>query len=278
MQLLPDGVHDFLHAPGWSLRSLAWRALHPKARVVQPVFVIGAPRSGCALTVSLFGTHPEVANWSEAGRLWDPVHYHDPEADHAFAPERATRARIRRLHRWCAWYAESRGKARFVNGHARNAMRLGYLRRVFPDARFVHVIRDGRAVVGSIVFQVGRRERRQARPLGGFARPPGWRALVRDDLAEQAALQWQAVVRHVREQAAELGPAYTEVRFEAVRARPRETIRALFDFAGLRSGDAALAGVPETLDAAERWRERLDAEQLATVEKAAGPLLRELGY
>ena len=100
----------------------------------------------------------------------------------------------------------------------------------------------------------------------------------REDLAEQTALQWQAIVRTVREQAAALGPAYTEVRYEELCARPRQTYRALFRFAGLLSEDAALAGIPEKLDESESWRRSLSPEQLATIEKAAGELLRELGY
>jgi hypothetical protein len=278
MPHLPQGVHDFFRAPRWTSRSLAWRALHPRARLVEPIFLVGSPRSGTTLTVDLFAQHPDVANWSEAGRLWDPIHYHDPEADHDWTAEQATAGQIRRLHRWCEWYRQSHGKARFVNKHPRNSLRIGYLRRVFPDARFIHVIRDGRAVVSSILAQIGSRERRQKRPMGGFAKPPGWRALMRDDLAEQTALQWQAIVRAVREQRAALGSAYTEVRYEALCAAPRETYRELFRFAGLRSDDTALAGIPERLEGSESWRKQLAPEQLITIEKAAGDLLRELGY
>jgi hypothetical protein len=133
-------------------------------------------------------------------------------------------------------------------------------------------------VVSSILAQIGRRERRQKRPMGGFAKPPGWRALMRDDLAEQTALQWQAIVRHVREQGKALGRAYTEVRYETLCARPRDTYRELFRFAALTSDDVALAGIPEQLEQSESWRTRLTPEQLSTIEKAAGELLRELGY
>jgi hypothetical protein len=278
MAHLPYGVHDFFRMPRWTARSLLWRALHPSARLVEPIFLVGSPRSGTTLAVNLFATHPDVASWSEAGRLWDPVHYHDPEAEHFWTADDVRATHARRLHRWCEWYRQSQGKARFVNKHPRNSLRIGYLRAVFPDARFIHVIRDGRAVVNSILSQVARRERRQKRPMGGFAKPPGWRAMLRDDLAEQTALQWQAIVRVVREQRAALGPAYVEVRYEELCVRPRETYRELFRFAGLRADDAALARIPERLEESEGWRERLTADQLASIDKAAGDLLRELGY
>ena len=279
IQRLPPSVHDLFRAPRWTSRSLAWRAFHPTARLVAPIFVVGSPRSGTSLAVDMFATHPDVANWSEAGRLWDPIDYHNDEADHHWPAELATPARSARLHRWCEWYRRSHGKARFVNKHPRNSVRMDYLRRIFPDAHFIHVIRDGRAVVSSIVAQIRSRPRRAKQPLGGFCRPPGWREMRRDDVIEQTALQWQAIVRHVRERGRSLGPDYREVRYEELCARPRETYRGLFEFAGLRTGEAELAGIPQgPLEAREGWRERLGAQELATVEKTAGDLLAELGY
>ena len=276
---LPLVVHDFFRAPRWTLRSLAWGARHREAAPAVPIFLVGSPRSGTTLAVNLFAEHPDVANWSEAGRLWDPVGYHDPDAEHHWPAERATPAEIRRLRRWCEWYRQTHGKARFVNKHPRNSVRIGYLRRVFPDARFVHVIRDGRAVVSSIVAQTRSRTRRQSRPMGGFCRPPGWRALLRPDLVEQSALQWQAIVRHVWEQRPALGPDYCEVRYEELCARPRDVYRRLFEFAGLAAGAAELARIPERLESrSEGWRERLTGAEIATLEKTAGDLLAELGY
>jgi hypothetical protein len=276
---LPFLVHDFFRAPRWTSRSLAWRALHPNARLAAPIFLVGAPRSGTTLAVNLIATHPDVANWSEAGRLWDPIDYRNDEADHYFGAERATPAQIARLHRWCEWYRCAHGKLRFVNKHPRNSVRIDYLRRVFPDARFIHVIRDGRAVVSSTVAQIRSRPRRAKQPMGGFCRPPGWRTLLRDDLIEQTALQWQAIVRHVRERRVTLGSDYCEVRYEELCERPREVYRRLFAFAGLATGEAQLAGVPERpLERSDGWRERLGGEEIATIEKTAGDLLAELGY
>ncbi|HEU4429451.1 MAG TPA: sulfotransferase, partial [Myxococcota bacterium] len=275
---LPDALHDLLRSPGRSVRSLAWRALHRGARLERPIFVIGSPRSGTTLAVDLFATHPDVANWSEAGRVWDPTHYDDPEAEHVWRAEDATPARVARLHRWFEWYRRSQRRTRFVNKHPRNSLRIPFLLLAFPDARFIHVIRDGRGVVSSVLEEIRRSERRQRLPMGGFAKPAGWRQMLRDDLALQSALQWQAIVRTARAEGAPLGAAYTEVRYETLCAVPRETYRALFHFAGLRSGDAALAGIPARLEESEGWRHRLTTADRARIERSAAGLLNELGY
>jgi hypothetical protein len=278
MPRVPDTLHDLRRTPGKTLRSLAWRAFHPRARLAQPIFLIGAPRSGTTLAVDLFATHPDVANWSEAGRVWDPGHYDDPEAEHAWRAEDATPARVARLHRWFEWRRRRSGRPRFVNKHPRNSLRIPFLLRAFPDARFLHVIRDGRAVVSSMLEEIRTREHRQRLPMGGFAKPAGWRAMLRDDVAEQSTLQWQAIVRTAFADGRPLGPAYAEVRYERLCAAPRETYRELFRAAGLRSDDAALAGIPERLEASEGWRKRLGAAQLATIERSGRALLEELGY
>lgn len=279
IERLPNPVHDLFNAPGRTLRSLIWSARHPGARLAAPIFVVGCPRSGNRLTAGFFAARPDVAAWFETGRLWDPVHYSDPDAEHHFPVERATPAEIRRLHHACEWYRQREARARLLCEHPRNTVRIAFLCRVFPDARFIHVIRDGRAVVSSIVSQIRSRPRRQAQPMGGFCRPPGWRALLRDDLVEQSALQWRAIVRHARAEGAALGDRYREARYEELCAEPRATCRALYEFAGLPADEAQLADIPERLEVrGEVWRERLTPAEIASVEKSAGDLLAELGY
>ena len=134
-------------------------------------------------------------------------------------------------------------------------------------------------MAASIRTQVRSRPRRAAQPLGGFCRPPGWRSLRREDPVEENALLWRAIVRHVRAEGERLGEAYCEVRYEMLCAEPRAVYAELFRFCGLGSSEAELAGIPaEPLTRSDAWRDTLSAEEIATVEKAAGDLLAELGY
>lgn len=278
--MLPLAVRDFVRAPRWTTRYALWRLRRPTPpRLVAPIFLVGCPRSGTSITVRLLGTHPDVANWSEAGRLWDPVGYSDPEADHAWGAERATSREARRLHGWCEWYRQSHDKGRFMNKHPRNSVRIDYLDAIFPDALFVHVIRDGRAVVNSMLGQLRRKPRRAEVPMGRFCKPPGWRSLLRDDLVEQTALQWRAIVRDVLERRDRLGKRYLEVRYEDLCASTRGVLRELFGFAGLREVPSHLASLPERLENHNaRYQRELDPGQIATIERVAGDLLEELGY
>jgi hypothetical protein len=278
--LVPLVLRDWLRAPRRTTRYLVWRAAHLRPpRLEAPIFIVGCPRSGTSLMADLFATHPDVANWSEAGRLWDPIDYSNPEADHCWGAERVRPREARRLHGWCEWYRRSQRKRRFLNKHPRNSVRIDYLDRILPDARFVHVIRDGRAVVASMLAQIRARPRRQTLPFGGFCKPPGWRALLRDDRVEQTALQWREIVRHVRERGGRLAPRYVEVRYEDACEQPAQAFRTLFAFAGLPYGEPELAAIPERLENRNaRFRDVLSESEIATVERVAAELLAQLGY
>ncbi len=165
----------------------------------------------------------------------------------------------------------------------------GYVRRIptfhalWPEARFVHLIRDGRDVCMSILNW-----EKAERALGRFST---WG----EDQVMTAALWWEWHVRLGREDGGSLPPnLYHEVRYEALVSVPEETCAALCDFLGLPYDDAMLkfhegrtkmkpgrdakkAWLPITSGLRD-WSEQMPADDLERFEAAAGDLLEELGY
>ena len=245
----------------------------------EPIFMIGCPRSGTTISVNLFARHPWVANWSEAGRVWDPAGYHDPSADHCWDVDRVTGEAARRLHSRFEWYRQLHKKRRFINKHPRNSVRIDYIRAIFPDALFIHVIRDGRAVVNSIVKRIERDPERQRFPFGDFCKPPQWRQYLRDDPIEQAALQWREITAYILGKRSELGDRYYEFKYEDMCLRPREVFAAAFEFADLPAGDEFLAMIPESLKNMNyKVEEELSPAQIATINAIQKELLDRLRY
>jgi Sulfotransferase family len=136
---------------------------------------------------------------------------------------------------------------------------------VYPDARFVHIIRDGRDVARSLVSH-------------------DWGP---SSVAE-AAERWRWAIMSAR--AAAPDGRYREVRYEDVLERPEETISGLYDWLGLEYDDAVLgevlaeARVRRNQDARdptprrEKWRDHFSPGDLSAFEEVAGDLLSELGY
>lgn len=280
---------DSDEAPGKFKKMLFELGYHPwmrlygsrdnRWRLKRPIFMVGCPRSGTGLAVRMFALHPDVANLSEAGDLWDPVRYNDPDADHDWKAKDVTEEATKRMHSRFEFWRRLQGAERFVNKHPRNTVRFDYLRTMFPDAVFIHVVRDGRAVVNSIVSRIQREPHRLKLPFWNFCKPPNWREFLRDDPVEQAAFQWREIVRFAMEKGKELGAAYHQFRYEDLCEQPRKITGAAWRFAGLRVDDSIARRIPEKLHSQDfKWKRSLTTEQIRLVNDIQGPLLSELGY
>ncbi len=263
------------------LRYLTWRArLKLKNPTLEkPLFMIGCPRSGTTLAVKLFASHIDVADWSEADHIWDPDNYYDKNADHQWDASMVTEKDKRRLHSVFEHYRQISGKQRFINKHPRNSLRLDYIDAIFPDALYIHVLRDGRAVVNSILEYVARRPERQQFPFGNFCKPPNWRAYLGEDLVTQSAHQWVGIVNYIIDRRESLGSRYIEVKYEDLCVNSRATYNTLYCFAGLSSDEDSLHKIPASLDSMNyKFLRSFTAGQLETIESIQGKLLRQLGY
>lgn len=260
------------------LRFRAWRARHPDARVRNPIFVVGSPRSGTSLAINLLGRHRDVAAWSEAGRIWDPTTYDDPDADHAWGRGERPDERARIAARF-EYYRVRRRAPRFANKHPRSSVRLAWIDRAFPDAVVIHIVRDGRAVARSIVRRIEREPHRASMPFGGFCKPPAWRDLLRpDDPWEQAALQWREIVRAIGQARPLFGERWLDVRYEDLCADPRAALARMQQVAGLRPDAALIERLPGHLPDGNAALRDLGSRELRTLERVLGPSLERNGY
>jgi hypothetical protein len=177
------------------------------------------------------------------------------------------------------------GKPRFA-AKITGPPRMGYLTSVFGDARFVHVIRDARAVVQSLMRVPFWRDTSRLRE-------PAWRhGLTGDDLeiwdqlgrspVGLAALEWRAVIRTARREASQLAPdQYREVRYEDFVSDPHAVLDRLLSFCDLRR----CAAPHEFLDMRfelrnmnRRWRDQFTATEMRVFDEVVADLLVELGY
>ncbi len=160
-----------------------------ESRIDRPVFVFGTGRSGTTLFFKLLSFHPHFAwfsNYSHLFPRWPGVALLSRLHDLAFAdrlirkswritpmpietyavlddvtkslftaerllsPEDVTPEIKNRFRRVVTDYLRFQGKKRFIHKHTGFA-RTRFLDAIFPDAHFVHVYRDGRAVANSLV-------------------------------------------------------------------------------------------------------------------------------
>ncbi len=179
--------------------------------------------------------------------------------------------------------ARKPGATHVLDKNPTNAMQTSVIRDFQPNARFVHVIRDGRDVACSMV---------SAAQKIGFG----------TSTIRESAVAWKRHVLAARE-AARYGSDYMEVRYEALVRDGVSAYQGVLEFCGLKYEKEWIASVIENntfgkMKAARRtgdptiqsneahyrsgtagtWKEVLSVDEGLDFERLAGDLLRELGY
>jgi hypothetical protein len=275
------------------------------------LFVVGCPRSGTTLLRRMLDAHPELAitpethwipRWLERGIGVTPEGFATPDlvsrllASPKFARTGIERPELESLLRtgqpvpyadfvrgFFDLYGQVVGKPLVGDKTPGYVKHLPSLHELFPEARMVHLIRDGRDVALSAIGW--RRWPKLARRL------PTWRSHP----VPTAAIWWERHVRSGREAAGSLGSGtYYEVRYEALVADPTAEAASLCAFLGIRFDEAMVrfhekrsrsepglspkkAWLPPTAGL-RNWTAEMSEPDVELFEAMSGELLDELGY
>ncbi len=169
------------------------------------------------------------------------------------------------------------GGTHFINKRIANVRRIPLLATAFPNARFVDITRDGRAVAVSL-SRVDWWEDSIVWWYGGT--PKAWREDGRDPW-ELCARNWVEEVRAIDSGIEELNPKQVlRLTYEEFTAEPVETIRRVAAFAGL-DDDPTWRQDIERIQFRNRnnsWKKGLPPEVVTTIEEVQAGELSKRGY
>jgi len=162
------------------------------------------------------------------------------------------------------FFAAREGKSRWGEKTPNHVLHMEKLAALFPEARFVHLIRDGRGCAASLHRRWGYHPQR---------------TLVR----------WKTAIAEGRAQGERLGERYLEVRYEALAADPDTWMRRICTYLGLPFTNEVLTvkrrhrpvvAQEKTVVAAgaSRWQSYFSVRQQRRMEAMAGGTLAALGY
>ncbi len=176
-------------------------------------------------------------------------------------------------------YAARAGKPRWGDKTPMYMRHLPLLERLFPNAQYVHLIRDGRNAATSFLrMPTGTYTRTWAHPES----PAAFACLWRTEVAEARALGARVG-----------GSRYLEVRYEDLVATTSQVVESICDFASLPFEPTMVeyAGSVDVSDKRHQqrlrqpptagvrsWREEMSPVEVRAFEAVAGDLLADLGY
>lgn len=229
MNFNPDRlVKSFCQRVGWKL----WSPISD-CKLDRPIFMIGCPRSGTSIVAKMLGIHPNLAHWSEAVQVWDPEYYNNNNSkNHIWDQTDLTEHDKLRIKATFHLYQIIHVKSRFLNKHPRNSLRIKYIQEIFPDCRFIHVIRNPIAIVESLMRKSQELDRLNY-AYGRFCKPPNWRQYIDKPPEIMHSFQWKEIVEYIINEAKNLGDVYITLRYEDLCESPEREIERLCNFAEL---------------------------------------------
>jgi LPS sulfotransferase NodH len=262
-----------------------------KDRVRNPVLIVGCGRSGTTLLRELLGAHRSIAAYpSEANELWHPSTYpwHRATVDvppiwtnprqftdvslAARPPEHALR-----LQAHFGAFQALAGRPVLLHKSVMLNFMLPYLLEVFPAARFVHLVRDGRAVALSYAtFQRKRATEARARYVrAGFDWPF-------DALLVQFARYWALTMEELNRQQAARGLAgsgrWLEVRYETLCSEPAAVLATTAEFIGVARDGYGIQRYDHITNRNPHYLGELDPVLRARLTAETGAALAAYGY
>jgi hypothetical protein len=162
--------------------------------------------------------------------------------------------------------------------------RVGFLSQIFEDAKFVHIMRDGRAVANSML---------NIHFWRGWKGPQnwGWGELApvhREEWDEYgqsfvvlAAIQWKILMDAVEDARSSVDSEhFLEIRYEDLCSDPLNTVKKVATFCGLKwSADfQEQIGAYQLKNTNDKFKSDLTARQQRDLEEVLGDYLRKYGY
>tara|TARA_B100001057_G_C22871269_1_gene958989 strand:+ start:6561 stop:7436 length:876 start_codon:yes stop_codon:yes gene_type:complete len=281
----------------------------------RPLIVVGAGRSGTTLIRDALMQHKDVASFEfEMNALWK---YGNEHIDHDMLCVNRHYSDV--VSNYIRNVFERKGvefgRPRLLDKTVANVMRLAYVQEVLPEARILHVIRDGRSVTSSAMarwsakhpsaYFIKKLKTVPLRSLPWFAfyvikskyltlvqgkvhrqtwgaRWPGFdRDATELPLAAICAKQWTLQVEAALEQKTMLKPnTYMEIRYEELVSNPQKVFDEVRCFFQLDYDEKFNSWINSAVDDSrtDKWHKNLNKEQLGLVLEQSSHLLKSLGY
>lgn len=249
------------------------------------VFITGCARSGTSILGELVESHPRVMYVYEE-RIWRTLGETD---HHAVTTDDISSKNMIKLRKWMKMY--KRKNKIVVEKNPRHIVRVPFIKHIFPDAKIIHIVRDGRDVSCSLKSGL-------CGKTWAHVKPPRWREIERDyEGVVRCARAYHDIMQYPMRDLESI--EHLQVKYEDYVANPEKIAYKVFEHIGLPMHDNVIEFSSKVQDTMEgsyvarhqmrwykndhskrigRWRENMTEEEQEEVNKILKPVLKYYGY
>jgi LPS sulfotransferase NodH len=188
-------------------------------------FIIGCARSGTSILGEIIASHPSVKYIFEAHDVWETAGKGENDS-HRLTEVHVDQSVEKRLREWVETQIEQ--NKLLVEKNPRHTLRIPFIRRIFPEAKIIHIVRDGRDVACSMVPGCGGTE-------WNHLKPPGWQNFyAKYRGAIRCAHVWKEVVEIATKDLK--GVDHLQIKYEELVESPLSTAKKVFEYLQLDLG------------------------------------------
>ena len=277
----------------------------------KPIFIVGAGHSGTSLLTDIITRERNIVRWSENNKTWIWGNAFN-KSDILTSDDVTPRIKTHITKRFSQYLAQTNGE-RICDKTPKNCLRIPFILSIFPDAKIIHIVRDGRAVISSTHAQIEKKayplvqqlkvKLRGSSILDWYvflprlifvlkkvlgvptdywgSKPPDWEKWSEDSRNIKLSKQWSRTVSIAREQGQKFSPQnYLEIHYEDLISSPRETIAQVVQFAEIENAHAIIDFAESKIDPSRNKKrlQSLDANDLTEIMNVIEPTLLNLGY
>ncbi|UCC38731.1 MAG: sulfotransferase [Candidatus Aminicenantes bacterium] len=180
-----------------------------------------------------------------------------------------------RLKKTISIHLKSTGKKRFLSKQTANTQRIRIIHKMFPDAYFIHGIRDGRAVANSL-YHVKFWNNMDIWWLG--EKPSAWKKAGKEPI-ELCGLHWKKNLEEIFINKHLFENRYIEVKYEDLARSTKKTIKKIAEFCELSYPKRFNDMIPSSLQIMNyKWTKELSNYEINVLNNKLKDFLEKLGY
>jgi len=241
-------------------------------------FITGSSRSGTSILGELVASHPGV-NYVFEEHVWKKLELE----------QKVSQEKQKKLRNWMLCYRK--GDKMIVEKNPRHIVKIPLLKSIFPEAKIIHIVRDGRDVACSLKSGL-------CGKTWAHVKPPRWKEIEQNyEGVVRCAWAWRETMEIAIKDLAKVN--HLQVKYEELVRDPEKIIRKIVKYLGLpmhldvvnfckniqnqtlgsyNAKHQSRWSVGEHGTRIGRWKNDMTEEEKKEVELILRPILNHFGY